>query len=49
MHLIFAIKYRCDIFWQEYMAALERLLRSVGEDFEAPSSSSIETPTPFTC
>ena len=46
MHLIFAIKYRRGIFRQEHMAALERLLRSVCEDFETPSSSSMGMPTP---
>lgn len=34
-HLVFVTKYRQGVFRHEHMAALERILRSVCEDFEA--------------
>ncbi len=34
-HLVFVTKYRRGVFRQEHMAALERILRSVCEDFGA--------------
>ncbi len=35
VHLVFVTKYRRGVFRQEHMAALQRILRSVCEDFEA--------------